>query len=127
MSADHDPLARQAGRAAGRWWVRQRPRVMASTRPARRGWAVLVGQLWLLGYTWVGVLLAVGLRNLTRSGSAWPLVVGVAGGVALGVWQARHRMARHERPGLGPPTRFALALWTWIAAIALAAWLTAGG
>lgn len=117
------PLSRQAGRAAGRWWRRHGDTVREASRPARQGWAGLVGTLWILAYAWVGVLLAVGLRNITASDSPLVGIAAIGGGIALGVWQAHHRMARHRDPSTPDLGRFGLALLAWFAAMGLTLWI----
>lgn len=116
--SDPPPLSRLAGRASRRWWHRHGGTVRRVSQPARKGWAGLMGTLWILAYAWIGVLLAVGGRNLTGASGPWAFIAGVSGGIWLGMWQARHRMARHEDPSIGPLPRFGLALLVWLAVVA---------
>lgn len=117
------PLSRQAGRMAGRWWRRHGDTVKEASRPARRGWASLIGTLWILAYAWVGVLLAVGLRNITSSDSPLVAVAAIGGGIAMGMWQAHHRLARHDDPSTPDLRGFGLALLAWFTAIGLTLWI----
>ncbi len=120
---DKVPLSRLAGRATGRWWLRHGDDVKRHSLPARRGWAALMGYLWIIAYCWVGVLLAVGVRNLTAAEGPWTFLAGVGGGSLIGIWQARHRMDRHLDPTTPPLRWFGVALCAWLAAIGLAALL----
>lgn len=82
-----------------------------------------MGYVWFVAYVWVGVMLAVGLRNLTGTGGIVTLVVAVGGGCVIGWWQAGHRIARHADPTTPPLPRFGLALAAWLAVTALALWV----
>lgn len=120
-----DPLSRRAGRWWGRWWRDNGAQVRRRSLPARRGLAVAMSYLWLVGYLWVGTMLAVGLQALTRVEGPYTLLVGAGGGAALGWWQARHRLAAVDDPARPPLRGFGLALLGWLAAIALALLLDA--
>lgn len=80
-----------------------------------------MGYLWMVGYMWVGVLLAVGVGNITGADGPLVLVAGVGGGCVIGWWQARHRMDRHIDPSTPPLRWFGVALCAWLAAVGLAA------
>ncbi len=104
----------------GRWWRRHGPVVRHVSRPARRGWATAVGYVWFLAYGWIGLLLSAAASRLSPGSSIASTVVAMTGGIALGTWQARHRVRRHLEPATPAPSRFGLALLGWLALIAAA-------
>ncbi|WP_157965870.1 hypothetical protein [Euzebya rosea] len=114
------PVSRQLGRATGRWWNRHGDTVKQVSRPARKGWATLAGYLWFVAYMWVGLMIAVGVRNITGTNGPFVMVAAVGGGAVLGWWQAQHRMARHVDPDTPPMNRFGLALCAWLGVVGLA-------
>lgn len=116
-------MSRHAGRAAGRWWGRHGDTVKRTSRPVRKGWAVLVGYAWFIAYVWVGVMIGVGAKNLSGVESPMVMITAVGGGCLVGWWQARHRMAKHLDPSTPPLPRFGWALLAWLGVVALVVWL----
>lgn len=115
-----DPLSRRAGRWWGRWWRDNGEAVRRGSRPVRAGVATAVAYLWLIGYIWIGTMLAVGLQALFDASGPYTLLAGTGGGAVIGWWQSRHRLERVDDPDLAPLRGFGLALLAWLAAVGLA-------
>ncbi|MEE8603094.1 hypothetical protein [Euzebya tangerina] len=92
---------------------------------ARRNWATAAAYGWFVGYGWIGLVLSVAANRLIaepgeRASSPLVTIVAVAGGAALGYWQARHRLAVHENPETPPLRFFPLLVCAWLGAIGAA-------
>lgn len=92
------------------------------TRPVRGGWAVVAAYAWFAAYVWVGLLLASAAVRFGDGPGVGAWVVGLGGGLAMGAWQAGHRLRRHREPGTPPLDRVGLALLTWLALLGLVLW-----
>lgn len=118
------PASRRAGRAAGGVWNEHGEDAKRVSAPVRGGWALVMSYVWLTAYLWIGLILSTFATRLGRGGGL-VTVACVGGGVALGIWQARHRLARHKGTAGRDLPRFGLALLVWVVAIA-ATMLVAG-
>jgi hypothetical protein len=116
-----DDLVTEAGRWAGRWWRRERPRIVAAARAGGRGAVSAIGRLIWLGATLVGgilgFLLATALGRMVVGEAVVGGLAGLLGGMLVGSEYGSGRARRMARiPVPAWPLRVAAGLF--VAAVA---------